>query len=330
LERRQYLLSDLVTPKVECIESTSSYGRFVAEPLERGFGITLGNALRRVLLSSLLGAAINWVKIEGIQHEFSAIPHVKEDATEFLLNVKTIRLRSVTKLPGKLFLEVEHEGQIYASDIVPSADFEIANPECYLATLDSSDGKLKVEFNVVLGRGYMPASHGDGLAIGVIPVDAIFTPVRKVNYHTEPTRIGPHTGYEKLILDVWTDNTISPVEAVSQSAEILEEQFSFFTSFDLVPSEETEEEASGTLPSPDQYELPLESLKLPPRVFNCLKRNKISTVGQLLEKSEQELLLLKKLGRKSVEEIQQHLEGQGLSLRKEEQISDEEGLDDEA
>ncbi len=322
-------MSDLVTPRVECIESTSRYGRFIAEPLERGFGVTLGNALRRVLLGSLVGAAINWVKIEGIQHEFSAIPHVKEDATEFLLNVKALRLRSVTKQPGKLFLKVEREGKVYASDIEPSADFEIANPELYLATLDSAEVKLDIEFNVILGKGYMPASHGDGLSIGVIPIDSIFTPVRKVNYLVEPTRIGPHTGYEKLILDVWTDDTIEPAEAVSQSAEILREQFSFFTSFAVVPSDETEEGDSTLLPSPDQYELPLESLKLPPRVFNSLKRNKIGTVGELLEKSEQELLMLKKLGRKSVDEIQEHLEVQGLALRKEEQTSDEEGEDDE-
>jgi len=322
LERRQYPLSDLVTPRVECIESTNNYGRFVAEPLERGFGITLGNALRRVLLSSLLGAAVNWVRIEGIQHEFSSIPNVKEDATEFLLNVKTLRLRSITNQPGKLFLEVEREGQVYASDIKPSTDFEIANPDLYLATLDSNEARLQVEFNVALGRGYVPASHSDGLSIGVIPVDAIFTPVRMVNYSIEPTRIGPETGYEKLIIDVWTDSTISPTEAVSQSAEILEDQFSFFTSFVLAPSEDIDEGGHALLVPSGQYELPLESLKLPPRVFNCLKRNKISIVGELLEKSEQDLLLLKKLGRKSVEEIQQHLNELGLSLRSEGQ-SDE-------
>ena len=318
-------MSELVTPRVECIESTNNRGRFAAEPLERGFGTTLGNALRRVLLGSLLGAAVNWVKIEGIQHEFTAIPHVKEDATEFLLNVKTLRLRPVTWQPGKLFLEVEHEGKIYASDIKPSSDFEIANPELYLATLDSDEVKLEVEFNVVLGKGYAPASHSDGLSIGVIPIDAIFTPVRKVNYLIEPIRIGPHTGYEKLILDVWTDNTISPAEAVSQSADMLLEQFSFFSSFALVPSEETEKGASDLLPSPEQYGLPLETLKLPPRVFNCLKRNKISKVGELLEKSEQDLLLLKKLGRKSVEEIKEHLNGLGLVLKSEgqEEQSDE-------
>jgi DNA-directed RNA polymerase subunit alpha len=310
-------LSNLVIPRVECVESTDSYGHFVAEPLERGFGITLGNALRRVLLSSLLGAAVNWVRIEGIQHEFSAIPHVKEDATEFLLNVKALRLRSVTKQPGKLFLEVEREGRVYASDIKPSADFEIANPELYLATLDSAEAKFQVEFNVVLGRGYVPASHSDGLPIGVIPVDAIFTPVRVVNYLIEPARIGPHVGYEKLILDVWTDSTISPTEAVSQSAEILGEQFSLFTSLILVPSEEIEEGAHAVIAPSEQYELPLESLKLPPRVFNCLRRNKINKVGELLEKTPQELLLLKKLGQKSLDEVQQRLGELGLALRSE-------------
>ena len=175
-------MSYLVTPEVECVDSQDNYGRFVAEPLERGFGITLGNALRRVLLGSLLGAAVTWVRLEGIQHEFSVIPHAKEDTTEFLLNVKGLRLRSLTKQEGKLFLEVEGEGEIRASDIKPSADFEIVNPELHLITLDSAEAELSVEFDVKLGKGYEPASHTDGLPIGIIPVDAIFTPVLKVNY----------------------------------------------------------------------------------------------------------------------------------------------------
>jgi len=308
-------LSDLVTPKVECVESTKNYGRFIAEPLEKGFGTTLGNSLRRVLLSSLLGAAVNWVRIEGIQHEFSAIPNVREDTTGFLLNVKSLRLRPVTKQPGMLFLGVEGERQVYAADIKPSADFEIANPDLYLATLDSDDAKLYVEFNVILGKGYEPASYSDGLPIGVIPVDAIFTPVHKVNYVIEPTRIGPYTGYEKLILDIWTDGTISPVEALDQSARILGEQFSLFTSLGLVPSMELEEGATSLTISPEQYDLPLEQLGLPPRVSNCLRRNKIDKVGELLEKSAQELLSLRKLGQRSLDEVQQRLEELGLSLR---------------
>jgi len=309
-------LSYLETPKVECAESKDNYARFFAEPLERGFGVTLGNSLRRVLLSSLLGAAVNWVRIEGIQHEFSTIPHVKEDATEFLLNIKALRLRSLTKQPGKLLLEVEGERKVYASDIIPSADFEIANPELYLATLDSSEAKLSVEFNVILGKGYEPASHSDTMPIGTIPVDAIFTPVRKVNYLVEPTRVGPNTGYEKLILDIWTDSTISPQEALSQSADILSEQFSFFTSFVQSCTGEVEE-GSHPIASPEQYELPLESLKLPPRIFNCLRRNNINKVGELLEKTESELISLRKLGQKSVDEIIQCLDELGLSLMSE-------------
>jgi len=307
-----------VTPKVECVESKDDYRRFVCEPLERGFGITLGNALRRVLLGSLLGAAVTWVKIEGIQHEFSTIPHVKEDGTEFMLNVKALRLRSITKRAGKLFLEAEGEGKVYAGDIKPSADFEIANPELYLATLDSVEAKLYAEFNVMLGKGYLPATHTNGLPIGIIPVDAIFTPVHKVNYLIKPAKLAEHADYEKLILDVWTDGTISASEAVSQSAQILTEQLSFFTPAALTPIEEREGKPVGLAISAEQLEMPLEQLGLSPRVFNCLRRNQISKVGQLLEKSEQELISLKKLGRKSVEEVQQRLEERGLALRSEE------------
>lgn len=310
-------MSDLVTPKVECVESTNIYGRFVAEPLERGFGTTLGNSLRRVLLGSLLGAAVNWIRIEGIQHEFSAIPNIREDATEFILNVKSLRLRPITQQPGMLFLGVEGQRQVHASDIKPSVDFEIANPELYLVTLDSDEAKFYVEFNVALGRGYEPASHSDGLPIGVIPVDAIFTPVRKVNYLIEPTRIGPYTGYEKLILDIWTDGTISPVEALSKSADILREQFSVFSFLALAPSTETEDGATALSISPEQYDLPLEQLGLPPRVSNCLRRNKINKVGELLEKSEEDLLSLRKLGQRSLDEVKERLKEQGLSLRSE-------------
>ncbi len=309
-------MSHLVTPRVECVESTGSYGRFVAEPLERGFGITLGNALRRVLLSSLLGAAVAWVRIDGIDHEFSTIPDVKEDVTEFLLNIKAIRLRSISKNEGKLRLEVEGERVVHAGDIQPSADFEVVNPELHLATLDSPEAKLYLELNVKLGKGYIPAStHGDGLPIGTIPVDSIFTPVRKVNYVVEPVRTGEYSGYEKLVLDIWTDGTVPVLEALSQSAQILREQLSFFTSLVLAPMVETEQAIGGV--SFEQYEMPLEQLGLSPRVFNCLRRNKISKVGELLEKSEKDLLSLKKFGRKSVEELQEQLGKMGLSLRSE-------------
>jgi len=312
-------LSHLVTPKVECVESEGSHGRFVAEPLDRGFGITLGNALRRVLLGSLQGAAVTWVRIEGIQHEFSTIAHMKEDATEFLLNVKGLRFRPTTGQEGRLVLEVEGEKEVCAKDIKPSTDFEIANPDLYLATLDSAKAKLHVEFNVALGKGYVPASHSDGLPIGTIPVDAIFTPVQKVSYSVEPVRTGQYIGYEKLLLDVWTDGTISPGEALTQSAQILKEQLSTF----MVVVQSGVKEA-GAPPavvlgvSSEQYEMPLEKLGLSPRVFNCLRRNKITKVGELLEKSERDLLAMKKLGKKSLDELKQQLQEKGLSLMTEE------------
>ena len=307
-------MSYLVTPRVECVESEDSYGRFVAEPLERGFGITLGNALRRVLLSSLQGAAVTWVKIEGVQHEFSTIPHVREDTTEFLLNVKSMRLRPVTRQDGNLTLEAEGETDVTAGDIKPSADFEMVNPDLHLATLDSPEARLSIEFNVKLGKGYAPAAHADGLPIGIIPVDAIFTPVLKVNYFVEPAGVAEHADYEKLTLDVWTDGTISAIEAVSQSAQILREHFSFFTPLVSAAAGEAEKQTVPSNISLEQYEMPLERLGLSPRVFNCLRRNKVSKVGQLLEMSEQELLSLKKLGRKSVEELHQRLDELGLSM----------------
>jgi DNA-directed RNA polymerase subunit alpha len=308
-------LSHLVTPNIECVESSDDYVRLAAGPMERGFGITLGNALRRVLLGSLLGAAVTWIKIEGIEHEFSTIPHVKEDTTQLLLNVKALRLRPVTKQEGTLFLEVEGEREVSAGDIRPSADFEVANPELHLATLDSGEAKLSVEFNVVLGKGYVAGVHEDGLPIGIIPVDAIFTPVRRVNYSVEPAGDAEHPQYERLVVDVWTDGTISGVEAVSQAAQILRDQFALLTALAAAPAGELEKQPAAGGLSLEQYEMPLERLGLSPRVFNCLRRNKISKVGQLLEMSEQELLSLKKLGRKSVEELQEHLQNLELSLR---------------
>lgn len=302
-------------PKVDCVETDEYYGRFVAEPLEKGFGITLGNALRRILLSSLQGAAITWVRIDGVQHEFSTIPHVKEDTTEFLINVKNIRLRSLTKQEGKLFLDAEGEKEVLAGDIRPSADFEIVNPELHLLTMDSDEARISVEFNVTLGKGYLPGNHENGLPIGVIPVDAIFSPVTKVNYLIEPASEAEFMEYERLVLDVWTDGSITAIEAVIESAQILREQLALFTS--LVSDEEEEEErmpAQGAV-STELYDMPLERLGLSPRVFNCLRRNKISKVGQLLEMSEQELLSLKKLGRKSVEELQERLTSMGLDIK---------------
>src|SRR5207249_1367620 len=209
--------SEEPTIDVEETSDIGDYARIVAAPLQPGFGITLGNALRRVLLSSLTGAAVTSVRIDGVLHEFSTIPHVKEDTIEFLLNVKELRLRALSDKAGRLFLDVAGSGEVTASDIKPSADYEIVNPELHLATMDSGEARMQVEFNVEQGTGYVQAQPRNGLPIGVLPLDAIFTPVRKVNYRVEATRVGQAINYDRLILEVWTDGSLSPVDAVNQS-----------------------------------------------------------------------------------------------------------------
>ncbi len=300
---------ELSIPTVTCIESTGNYGRFLAEPLEPGFGITLGNALRRVLLSSLPGAAVTWVKIEGIQHEFSPIPYVKEDAMEFLLNVKQLRLCPLSRQPGQLFLEVEKEGKVCAGDIRPSAEFRIANPELYLVSLDSPQAKLYVELNVELGRGYMLAKSADGLPVGALPVDAIFTPVREVNFSVESVRPGQEGSPEKLILEIWTDATVLPWEALSQSAIILINQFSAFRDLEVPMAR-----ASSLLP--EQYDTPLEELNLSTRSYNSLRRAGIFTLGQLMEKGREGLPPLPGLGAKSRAEVEELMERVGSPVSK--------------
>ena len=303
-------MSRLAIPRIECVESSDNFGQFLVEPLEKGFGVTLGNALRRVLLSYLPGAAVTRVKIEGIQHEFSTIPYVKEDTTEFLLNVKALRLKPLSGRPSKLTLEMEGEGQVCAADIKPSSDFEIANPELYLATLDSPEARLYVEFDVELGEGYKEAESSDNLPIGAIPIDAIFTPMRKVNFTVEPT----HIGREQLYLEVWTDGTISPVDAISYGADILIEQLSPFVDYARVSQMEVEK---GLIPlsiADEQYNMPVEQLDLSVRTMNCLRRGNIATVGEIISKGEKGLLSLRNFGQKSKQEIEERLEALGLSL----------------
>ncbi len=297
-------MAGLSLPKVECIESTETYGRFVAEPLERGFGVTLGNSLRRVLLSSLSGAAITWVEIEGVHHEFSTIPHVKEDTTDFLLNTRAVRIRPLSQLPGKVRLEVEGEGEVCAADIKTSADFEIANPELHLATLDSPEAKLRVEFNVELGRGYVPAGSSDSLPIGAIPIDAIFTPVRKAHYELDPSILIEGSHQEKLTLEVWTDGTLAPTEAVTQSAAILMEQFSCFRELAKALVDEGAELAWQGLIPPEQYNMPIDQLNISTHTYNSLRRGGITTLGQILEKGIEGLCALAGFGAKSREEVE--------------------------
>ena len=219
-----------IKPDVHVLESEDTYGKVAVEPLQRGFGLTIGNPLRRILLSSTTGSAITWVKIDDVVHEYTVIPGVKEEVMELLLNVKRIRIRAQSDRAGKMRLDVAGGGRICAGDIATSSDFEIVNPELHLATLDSEDAHLSIEFNVEQGVGYQPATLSDvsdSLPVGVLPVDAIFSPVRKVNYAVERTRVGQATDYERLILEVWTDGTIKPVEAVRRAAETLVNHFSY-------------------------------------------------------------------------------------------------------
>ena len=311
-----------VSPNIEFERTSDSYGRFIVEPLEPGFGITLGNALRRVLLDSLPGAAVTAVRIEGVHHEFSTMPHVKEDCMELLLNIKGIRLRSLSEHPGKLTLEIAGEGAVCAGDIKPSADFEIANPELHLATLDSADAKLDVEFSVEQGKGYKEAKKSDdSLPIGVLPLDAIFTPIRRVNFTVQKARVGQVSNYDRLILEVWTDGTILPTEALTQAGRILIEQFSVFS--DLAKPPVIEAKAGP-------YDVPIEQLDLSSRTSNCLKRSKITNVGQLLEKSREELEAMKGFGRRSLEEVWERLEAKGFKVAEEEVALPEEGEEAEA
>ena len=307
-------MSRLAIPRIESIEDRENYGRFVAEPLEKGFGTTLGNTLRRVLLGYLPGAAVTRVKIEGIQHEFSTIPYVKEDTTEFLLNVKSLRLKPITGRTGKLILEVEGEGQLHAADIEPSADFEIANPELYLATLDSPEARIHVEFDAELGEGYKEAESSDNLPVETIPLDAIFTPIRKVNFTTEPTHVGQETSRERLNLEVWTDGTISPVDAISQAASILVEQLSPFVDYPRVSQMKAEEQLARLTIPDEKYNMPVEQLDLSVRTMNCLRRAGITTIGELISKGEKELLSLRNFGQKSRQELEARLNTLDLSL----------------
>lgn len=300
--------------KIEVEESTEDYARVVAAPLGSGFGITLGNALRRVLLSSLKGAAVTSVRIDGVQHEFSTIPNVKEDTIEFLLNVKELRLRALSERPGTLVLDISgRDGEVTAADLQVPEHYEVMNRDLHLATLDSPKAGLRVELNVEPGSGYVPATQVDGLPLGVIPMDAVFSPVRKVNYKVGRTRVGQETNYDRLEVEVWTDGTINAVDAVSQSAEILIEQFKLFAHMGQPPLPVVERGlGAGVMLTPEKYNMAIEDLNLSMRAYNCLRRSGLMTMGQVLEKSEEELLSLRNFGRKSYDELRDKLDELGL------------------
>lgn len=330
------VLEETPKPEIRVLETRDNYGKFAVGPLEPGYGNTLGNPMRRVLLTSIPGTAVTWVKIEGVLHEFSTINHMKEDVAEFLISVKAIRMKALAERPGKLRLEIAREGPVRAGDISVPSDFEIVNPELHLATMDSAEGLLSVEFNVEQGKGYVPAGHTEGLPIGVLPVDAIFSPVRKVNYIVESTRVGQITNYERLIIDVWTDGTINAVEAVKKGAELLLEQFFLFANADKA-GEGTVERPSFTATIPmEQYNTPIEKLDLSSRTLNCLKRSNINKVGQVLEIEGADLLKIRNFGTKSLDELNDKLKEYGFIQDKPEpsEVTDVEDIfpdgDDEA
>ncbi len=330
----------LELPRIEIEEDRGDYARVVVSPLLPGFGITLGNSLRRVLLSSLPGAAITKVFIEGVLHEFSTIPNVKEDTIEFLLNVKAIRLRALADRPATLVLDIQgREGEITAGDIQVPEHIEVVNPDQHLLTVDSADARLHIEFTVEMGRGYQPASQVNGLPIGTIAVDAVFTPVRRVSYRVEPTRVGQASNYDRLVLELWTDGTIGAVEAVSRAADMLLQHLRLFTSMGRATAPVlTRGIGAGLLISEEQYNMPIDDLDLSMRTYNCLRRSGITTVGQVLERTEEELLALRNFGRKSYEELRQKLAELGilpmtaeaLSVGVEEELEEEEEAEEEA
>jgi len=306
--------AETLKPEIRVIESEETYGKVAVEPLPRGFGLTIGNPLRRILLSSTNGSAITWVKIDEIVHEYAAVPGVKEEVMELLLNVKRIRIRSQSERAGKMRLDVTGEGRVCAGDIATSSDFEIVNPELHLATLDSDTSHLSIEFNVEQGVGYQPAAQADGTSnppVGVLPVDAMFSPVRKVNYNVERTRVGQVTDYERLIIEVWTDGTIRAVEAIQLAAENLVNHFFLFSNLNRVAEEGLER--VPLVVSPEIYQTPIEKLELSPRTLNCLKRSHISKVGEVLEMSDDELLKIRNFGEKSLVELKEKLAEHGVT-----------------
>ena len=291
----------VVNPTISVAETSDDYGKFIIGPLDPGYGVTLGNPLRRVLYNSLKGTAITWVKIETVLHEYSTIPNIKEEVSEILLNLKNVRIRSEVETSGKLRLEGKGKGVITAADIMASADYSVVNPEQHIATLDSDDAELVLEINVSRGSGYQVAESSQGYAIGTIPIDSVFTPVKKVNFSVVQTRVGQRTDFEELVLEVWTDGSTYPVEAVAEAANILVNQFFLFANVEKAVDEGSEG-ISLDIPA-ENYNMVVEELELSSRTLNCLKRAGLNRVGEVLEKSKDELLEIRNFGEKSYTEL---------------------------
>lgn len=307
---------ELIKPKgIEISASSENYGKFVCEPLERGFGITIGNALRRILLSSIHGAAIVSTKIDGVMHEFSAIPGVLEDVSEIILNLKEVRLRMADTEKREIRIEGSEEGPVTAGDIITDGSVEILNPEHQIATL-SNNAKLNMTMTVHVGKGYVPAemNKGEDDPVGTIPIDAVFSPIKRVKYVVGNARVGQRTDYDKLTFEVWTDGSVLPEDATAFAAKILKEQMNFFINFDEEPEPEPEEPVAEEEPLNENLLRSVEELELSVRSANCLKNANIRYIGELVQRTEQEMLKTKNFGRKSLNEIKEVLMEMGLSL----------------
>ena len=298
-------------PHIEEVHAEGNLSRFEVTPLQEGYGMTLGNGLRRVLLSSLEGAAVTSVQINGVFHEFSTIENVKEDVTQIVLNVKKLRLRSFARHAVTLKLVKRGAGPVTAADISESADIEIVNPDLILLTLDSDSGSIEMDLTVETGMGYRPAEHTEDMPIGVVPVDAIFSPVRRVNYQVEKTRVGQMTNYDKLAIEIETDGTTTAQAALSQAAQILVREFGRFADIGR-PSMGGGDTAAPASPSANLLDAPIEELDLPMRAYNSLKRNSITKIGQVLSLSDDEFLRMRNFGQKSLDELKERLALRGF------------------
>jgi DNA-directed RNA polymerase subunit alpha len=309
---------EIEKPTIECVydENDPCYGKFVVEPLERGYGNTIGNSLRRILLSSLPGAAVTSIKIDGILHEFSTISGVKEDVTEIILNLKKLSLALHGEDKLRAFINITGPADVKASDIIADSSLEIFNPDLHIATLESGCS-LVIELNISTGRGYVSADQNkdENTPIGVIPIDSIYTPVRKVNYTVENTRVGQVTDFERLILEIWTDGSIAPSEGVSIGAKIMQEHLKLFTDLSETVGETTIMVEKEEDKKEKALEMTIEELELSVRSFNCLKRAGINTVQELTLKSEDDMMKVRNLGKKSLEEVKHKLEELGLGLK---------------
>ena len=315
------MTTEAISPRIERVayRENEFYGHFEVEPLERGFGHTLGNALRRVLLSSLPGAAVTSVNIEGVQHEFSTVPGVKEDVTEIILNLKELSVRLHVDAVKQVEIEAVGPAIVTAGDIRVDSEVEVVNPDLHIATL-AEGARLHMTLTIEQGHGYVSAERNKlgTMPIGVIPIDAIYTPMRKVNYSVEDTRVGQITDYDKLVLEVWTNGSLSPEEAISMAAKILTSQLGIFTRLTEQPMEEMAE-ASDADHAGANAEMTIDELDLSVRAFNCLKRAGINTVSELIQKDQEDMMKVRNLGKKSLEEVEQKLALLGLSLRKSEE-----------